>query len=76
MVLHQFEIGETVLVTGGRYTRVQLGERFQIVRHLPAEEATPQYHIKSEANGHERIVREDEIDAAPPLSPGLIAIAF
>jgi hypothetical protein len=76
MELHHFEVGQTVLVTGGRYTRIQLGERFQIVRHLPAEGATPQYHIKSEPNGHEFIVREDEIDAAPPLSPGLIAIAF
>ena len=63
MALHRFEIGQTVLVTGGRYTRIQLGERFQIVRHVPPEGARPQYRIKSELDGHERIVLEDEIDA-------------
>jgi hypothetical protein len=76
MALHRFVVGQTVLITGGRYIRIQRGERFRIVRHLPAEGATPQYRIKSELDGHERIVREDEIDAAPLLSPGLIAIAF
>ena len=65
MASHQFAVGQTVVVTGGRLD-IKKGEQFQVARHLPAEGTTPQYRIKSEWDGHERICREDELGAAPP----------
>jgi hypothetical protein len=64
MTSHQFAVGKMVVVTGARLD-IQKGEQFQVVRHLPADR-TPQYRVKSELDGHERIFREDELDAAPP----------
>jgi hypothetical protein len=65
MASHQFAVGQTVVVTGAQLD-IKKGEQFQVVRHLPPEGQTPQYRIKSELDGHERLVREDELDAAPP----------
>jgi hypothetical protein len=64
MASHQFAVGKTVVVRGARLD-IHKGEQFQVMRHLPADR-TPQYRIKSEWDGHERIFREDELDAAPP----------
>ena len=63
MASHQFAVGQMVIVINGG--DIKKGEQFQVVRHLPADR-TPQYRIKSEWDGHERLVREDELDSAPP----------
>ena len=65
MASHQFAVGQAVIVTRGGLD-IKKGEQFRVVRHLPAEGTTPQYRIMSEWDGHERLVREDELDAAPP----------
>jgi hypothetical protein len=64
MASHQFAVGQVVIVTRGGLD-IKKGEQFQVVRHLPADR-TPQYRIKSEWDGHERLVREDELASAPP----------
>jgi hypothetical protein len=65
MASHQFAVGQVVIFARGR-PDIMKGEQFQVARHLPAEGTTPQYRIKSEWDGHERICREDELGAAPP----------
>jgi hypothetical protein len=63
MSAHKFFVGQTVLVAYGKYPDLRRGERFQIARLLPLEGLAPHYRIKSEIDGHERIVREGELAA-------------
>jgi hypothetical protein len=67
MSAHKFFVGQTVLVAYGKYPDLQRGERFRVARLLPLEGLAPQYRIKSELDGHERIVREGELAAMVAL---------
>jgi hypothetical protein len=61
---HRFAVGQTVRFSPDRNDRHQLGSgqgRFKIVRLLPAEASVLQYRVKSQADGHERVVREDQL---------------
>ncbi|MBA4211233.1 MAG: hypothetical protein C0454_17035 [Parvibaculum sp.] len=62
MQAHKYKIGDTVEFTaGGSYPPAARG-RYQIVRQLPSEGEGFQYRIKSLADGHERMVREGQLD--------------
>lgn len=37
---------------------IQSGDAFKVVRHLPVERGGPQYRIRSEATGQERVTDE------------------
>lgn len=58
---HKFFVGQIVLVAYGKYPQIRRGERFRVARLLPLEGVAPQYRIKSEIDGHERIVREGQL---------------
>jgi hypothetical protein len=60
MSAHKFFVGQIVLVAYGKYPELQKGERFRVARLLPLEGLAPQYRIRSEFDGHERIVREGQ----------------
>jgi hypothetical protein len=62
MASHSYPLGETVIVTYDRVLRVKAGEQFQIIQLLPELLEIPRYRIRSEVDGHERLVREDQID--------------
>ena len=60
---HKFAVGQTVRFSPGgveRYTARQ-GEVFRVLRLLPEEGNALQYRIKSEEDGHERVVREGQL---------------
>lgn len=68
MADHKFKSGQTVTVTeSDRHGLKRPGYglaphgKFQIVRTLPAEQGHNQYRIKSNLDGHERVVKEHEI---------------
>lgn len=68
MADHKFKAGQSVTVmetnqNGLQRTGYGLAPRgkFQIVRPLPAEQGQNQYRIKSNLDGHERVVKEHEI---------------
>ena len=60
---HKFEIGRVVRAPPRQNSAVPPGN-YEIVRKLPPGEATrdPQYRVKSVLDGHERVVRESELD--------------
>lgn len=68
MTEHKFKAGETVTVIEPHendnkrpgYGLPPYG-KFQIVRPLPTEHGRLQYRVKSDLDGHERVVREHEI---------------
>lgn len=62
---HKYGVGQTVNYALGRNNGRLREENFKIVRLLPETGNVFQYRIKSQTDGHERVVREDQI--ARPL---------
>jgi hypothetical protein len=64
---HKYFVGQVVLVANGQHPDIRRGERFRVARLLPLEGLAPQYRVKSEFDGHERIVREGHLTAMAAL---------
>lgn len=61
MTTPKFAVGQTVRFSPDRHQLSSARGSFKIVRLLPEEAAVFQYRVKSQADGHERIVREDQL---------------
>lgn len=62
MQSHKFKVGETVeFHPGASYLSKTRGD-YIVVRLLPSEGNGFQYRVKNVADGHERIVREGQIE--------------
>ncbi len=61
MATHKFAVGQAVHFSPNRHLEMGKGGRFKIVRLLPEEGNAFQYRVKSQADGHERVVREDQL---------------
>jgi hypothetical protein len=60
---HKFRVGQAVeFFPDQGVDRLSRG-RYTIIRLLPLEGNTPQYRVKSTADGHERLVRESQLGA-------------
>ena len=57
----KFAVGQTVRFSPDRRQLSSARGEFKIVRLLPEEASIFQYRVKSQADGHERIVREDQL---------------
>jgi hypothetical protein len=66
MAIHRFAVGQTVrfLPDRGQEDERRRGALFKIVRRLPEAGNVLQYHVKSEIDGQERVVREDQLERA------------
>jgi hypothetical protein len=60
MSTHKFAVGQTVRFLPDRYHGGGPGS-FKIVRLLPEAASVLQYRVKSQVDGHERVVREDQL---------------
>jgi hypothetical protein len=61
---HKFTVGQTMRFAPDRQERHQLAagqSRFKIIRLLPEAGNVLQYRVKSQVDGHERVVREDQL---------------
>lgn len=68
MTRHKFKAGQTVTVVESSWNGPKRSGygltphgKFQIVRALPEEHGQLQYRIKSNLDGHERVVKENQI---------------
>jgi len=61
MPAHKFTIGQVVHFSPDRQQESAARGRFKIVRLLPEAESVLQYRVKSQLDGHERVVREDQL---------------
>jgi hypothetical protein len=61
MPTHKFAVGQTVRFSPDRNQEHTARGSFKIVRLLPEEASVFQYRVKSQMDGHERVVREDQI---------------
>jgi hypothetical protein len=64
LAFHKYKIGQTVHFSGGLKYAANVRGTYKIVRLLPSETADGQYRIQSTKDGHERVVRESELEAA------------
>ncbi len=61
MSAHKFAVGQAVLLLPSRLRESTKGVRFKIVRLLPEADNAFQYRVKCQTDGHERVVREDQL---------------
>jgi hypothetical protein len=61
MSAHKFAVGQTVRVAPDRFQGGGRPGNFKIVRLLPETASVFQYRVKSQLDGHERVVREDQL---------------
>lgn len=63
MAKHKFAIGDAVRMTAAA-GRLPTATAFKIVRLVPGdrEDLPPAYRVKSVSEGHERVVKEDDIE--------------
>jgi hypothetical protein len=66
MATHRFAVGQLVRFTPDRIERdlSSAQRQFKIVRLLPEAASVFQYRVKSQLDGHERVVREDQLARA------------
>jgi hypothetical protein len=77
---HKFVVGQRVLFLPDWFIDPKTEGQYTVVRLFPKEGHLPQYRIKSERDGHERMVLEDRLDelldpatakrSFPPLRSG------
>jgi hypothetical protein len=61
MSAHKFAVGQVVRFTPDRGEHDRSQRQFKIVRLLPEMARICQYRVKSQLDGHERVVREDQL---------------
>jgi len=61
MSAHKFTVGQTARFLPDRYHGGAGPGSFKIARLLPEAVSAPQYRAKSQSDGHERVVREDQL---------------
>ena len=61
MAIRKFAVGQIVRFSPSRHELRSARGQFKVVRLLPEEANVFQYRIKSQSDGHERIVREDQL---------------
>jgi hypothetical protein len=62
MTTHKFAVGQALQFSPGLGEDRRRKGRYKVVRQLPEAGNMLQYRIKSEFDGHERVVREDQIE--------------
>jgi hypothetical protein len=62
MATHKFAVGQALHFSPGPGEDRKSKGRYKVVRQLPETGNVLQYRIKSEMDGQERIVREDQIE--------------
>jgi hypothetical protein len=60
-MMHKFQVGQSVALIP-RVIRQAAAGTYEITRLMPENEVEPHYRIKSDAERHERVVPESELE--------------
>lgn len=63
LAYHKYKVGQTVHFSGGMKYVPNVRGTYKVMRLLPSETGDRQYRIQNLKDGHERVVRESEIEA-------------
>jgi hypothetical protein len=58
MAGHKFVVGQSLFFSPSIFETASAKGTFRVVSLLPADAGDNQYRLKSDADGHERVVRE------------------
>lgn len=61
MPQHKFRVGHAVFFSPGRGVDHRSKDHYTVVRLSPIERDVPQYRVKNNADGQERLVPEGEL---------------
>lgn len=64
MQMHKFTVGQKLAFSPGRFEHHQALGPVEVTRLLPAEGPELQYRVKNLGSGHERVVRESQLNPA------------
>ncbi|WP_043834388.1 hypothetical protein [Muricoccus aerilatus] len=70
MQRHSYEIGQSVELVAGVLTPPGMTGQYVITRLLPNDASDREYRVKSERDGHERVVRESQLRAGRAAALG------
>ena len=62
MSIHRFALGQKVRFVTGTGMRPGSGDVYKITGTLPPRDNLPQYRIRNEEEGHERVTTEDRLE--------------
>jgi hypothetical protein len=62
---HGFSIGQSVVLSPGKYDGNVPRGTYTVLRLLPNDGVDREYRVRHEHDGHERVVRESQLRAAP-----------
>ena len=62
-MIHKFQVGQFVALIP-RVIRQAAPGTYEIIRLMPENEIEPRYRIKSDAERHERVVPESELEGS------------
>jgi hypothetical protein len=62
-MIHKFQVGQSVALIP-RVIRQAAAGTYEITRLMPENEVEPHYRIKSDAERHERVVPESELETS------------
>jgi hypothetical protein len=63
-----FATGQVVAIAPGSLSGPSTGDRYKIVRRYPVENRRSMYHVRSLADGDQRMVPEDELAVVMPTA--------
>ena len=61
MSVHKYVLGQSVRFVPDRHQANTVRGHFKVTRLLPEAASVLQYRVKSQVDGHERVVREDQL---------------
>jgi hypothetical protein len=61
MDYHKFAVGQTLLFSPAASEPVKVKGFYSVVRLMPPDNGDNQYRLKSDTDGHERVVRESQL---------------
>jgi hypothetical protein len=75
MVTHRFAVGQSVRLSDRRGLSTKAAETYRITRTLPERDNSPQYRIRSDAESHERVAKEEILESVDqPLAEDASAV--
>ena len=70
MQRHSFEVGQRIELVAGMLTPPGVTGHYTVVRLLPNDAADREYRVRSDRDGHERVVRESQMRSGPLAALG------
>lgn len=67
---HLFKVGQTVTLKSEFGRRASPTDIYQITATLPPHGGSPQYRIRNDDEGHERVATQDSLEQADSSQPG------